>query len=65
MDIRDDRVLLYVPSFRGKGVYRYVARAVTMGDFMVPVVSAESMYDPGVYSRSGSGRLIVGDKKGE
>ncbi len=64
MDIRDDRVLLYVPSFRGKGVYRYVARAVTMGDFMVPMVAAESMYDPGVYSRGGSGRLIVGDKKG-
>ncbi len=65
MDIRDDRVILYVPSFRGEGVYRYVARAVTMGDFMVPMVAAESMYEPGVYSRGGSGRLIVGDKKGE
>ena len=64
MDIRDDRVLLYVPSFRGEGVYRYVARAVTMGDFVVPMVSAESMYDPGVHSRNGSGRFIVGDKKG-
>ena len=64
MDIRDDRVILYVPTFVGKGIYRYIARAVTMGDFQVPVVAAESMYDPGIYSRNGSGRLIVGDKKG-
>ena len=64
MDIRDDRVILYVPTFVGKGIYRYIARAVTMGDFQVPVVAAESMYDPGIYSRNGSGRRIVGDKKG-
>jgi uncharacterized protein YfaS (alpha-2-macroglobulin family) len=33
---------------------------VTRGDFKVPVIAAESMYDEGVFSRNGAGRLIVG-----
>mgnify|MGYP001201677360 CR=1 FL=1 len=28
--------------------------------FKVPVIAAESMYDEGVFSRNGAGRLIVG-----
>ena len=61
MDIRDDRVIFYIPSLDpGSGVYRYAARAVTRGDFKVPVIAAESMYDEGVFSRNGAGRLIVG-----
>ena len=61
MDIRDDRVLFYVPRMlRGHAVYRYAARAVTRGDFILPVITAESMYDAGIFSRHGAGRLIVG-----
>ena len=61
MDIRDDRVLFYVSRMdRGHAVYRYAARAVTRGDFTLPVITAESMYDAGIFSRHGAGRLIVG-----
>jgi uncharacterized protein YfaS (alpha-2-macroglobulin family) len=61
MDIRDDRVLLYISRLgTGNAVYRYAARAVTRGDFTLPVITAESMYDESVFSRHGAGRLIVG-----
>jgi hypothetical protein len=60
IDIRDDRFLIFtdMPS-ENKFTYRYVARAVTKGDFILPPVSAECMYDPGIKSVSGQGRVII------
>ena len=43
----------------GQGTYLYVARAVTRGDFALPAIVAESLYNPGVFSRHGAGRIVV------
>jgi len=58
MDIRDDRLVLFM-SIHGKGHYRYVVRAVSKGDFILPAIRAELMYNPNIYSVSGHGRVKV------
>jgi uncharacterized protein YfaS (alpha-2-macroglobulin family) len=52
IDIRDDRVVMFIGNINGKKSYFYVARAVTRGRFVYPAVSAECMYDPQIFSRS-------------
>jgi alpha-2-macroglobulin len=60
MDIRDDRLLLYVNLERGKKVeFYYALRAITRGVFRLPPVSAEAMYDPTVTSIESSGMVTV------
>jgi len=34
-------------------------RAVTPGQFQVPGISAEAMYDPEIYSRSNTGETLI------
>jgi len=60
IDVRDDRLLIFtdMPS-ENKFTYRYVVRAVTRGDFILPPISAECMYDPSIKSINGQGRVIV------
>jgi uncharacterized protein YfaS (alpha-2-macroglobulin family) len=60
MDIRDDRMLLFVslPLQKQKKLY-YALRAVTVGEFVLPPVSAEAMYDPAKSSVANSGSLII------
>jgi len=60
VDIRDDRFLMFtdMPG-SNKFSYQYVVRAVTKGDFTLPPVSAECMYDPSIKSVSGQGRVQV------
>jgi uncharacterized protein YfaS (alpha-2-macroglobulin family) len=52
-EMRDDRVLTFVEHMPA-GMYRYsyVARATTVGKFLVPPTKAECMYDPGVFGRT-------------
>jgi uncharacterized protein YfaS (alpha-2-macroglobulin family) len=60
MDIRDDRLLLYVNLQANKpAVFYYGLRAVTRGDFTLPPVSAEAMYDPTYTSIQSSGMIKV------
>lgn len=60
MDIRDDRLLLYVNLQANKpAVFYYGLRAVTRGDFLLPPVSAEAMYDPTYTSIQSSGMIKV------
>ncbi|MDR1979113.1 MAG: hypothetical protein LBQ42_10320 [Synergistaceae bacterium] len=47
-DVRDDRLLLFVDRLSQKADYSFEMRAVTRGDFAVPPLSAEGMYNPGV-----------------
>ncbi len=62
VEMRDDRLLLFaVPPVNHVGVYRYVVRAVTRGEFVLPAVAAECMYDPSWSSVSGQGTVRVGD----
>lgn len=60
MDVRDDRMILFA-SFRETGEYHfyYAVRAITVGDFSLPPIKAECMYDPAVNSLSGSGSITV------
>lgn len=55
---RDDRLLLF-GSVREKGVYEYLCRAVTPGAYVWPALDAGRMYDSGVRSVHGEGRLVV------
>jgi len=60
IDMRDDRFLIFtdLPP-NNKFTYKYVVRAVTKGDFVLPPISAECMYDPSIKSVSGQGRVII------
>lgn len=61
MDIRDDRMVLFF-SFDKAGVYRfyYALRAVTCGEFILPPVKAECMYQPELSSIASSGQITIG-----
>jgi uncharacterized protein YfaS (alpha-2-macroglobulin family) len=53
VELHDNRVLLFADSLRaGVHTYRYLARALTFGDFAAPGVKVEQMYAPEVYGRS-------------
>lgn len=60
MDIRDDRLLLFT-SPRRTGTYRfhYALRAVTCGEFFLPPVKAECIYEPEISSVASSGYLTI------
>jgi uncharacterized protein YfaS (alpha-2-macroglobulin family) len=57
--VRDDRLLLFTGAFNGKRTYYYAARAVTIGDYVYPAISAACMYDAEIRSVNGRGRLQV------
>ncbi|MGQ9592562.1 MAG: alpha-2-macroglobulin family protein, partial [Planctomycetota bacterium] len=57
---RDDRVVAFVDLPRGRrGILYHVCRAVTRGEFQVPPVRAEALYDPRIASVSGAGRMAI------
>jgi len=39
--------------------YTYVARATTLGTFVVPPLRAEEMYEPETFGRSATEKVIV------
>jgi uncharacterized protein YfaS (alpha-2-macroglobulin family) len=61
LDIRDDRMVLFF-SFEKAGVYHfyYALRAVTCGEFVLPPIKAECMYQPELSSIASSGQIIIG-----
>ena len=60
MDIRDDRLLLFLDIGSTDTLfYRYLVRAVTVGRFRLPALCGECMYDPGIRSVSGQGLIKV------
>jgi len=53
IELYDDRVLLFADSLRaGIHTHRYLARALTFGQFLLPGTKAEEMYAPEVFGRS-------------
>jgi hypothetical protein len=59
-EMHDDRVLTFVEHLpAGMYHYRYLARATTVGRFVVPPTKAECMYDPGVFGRTAASELQV------
>jgi uncharacterized protein YfaS (alpha-2-macroglobulin family) len=58
--MRDDRLVVMGRLNRpGKGTYVYAVRAVTPGDYVMPGVRAECMYDIGTSSIAQAQRLVV------
>ncbi|MGH1345097.1 MAG: Ig-like domain-containing protein [Nannocystales bacterium] len=59
-DLRDDRMLLFADTLpAGVYTYAYTARATTIGDFQLPPVKAEAMYEPERFGHSSSSRVKV------
>jgi uncharacterized protein YfaS (alpha-2-macroglobulin family) len=59
-ELRDDRVLFFVDEMpAGLYHYRYLARATTLGRFVVPPTRAEEMYQPEVFGRTAAHTLEV------
>ena len=59
VSLRDDRAIFFFNLYKKDGTYFYAARAVTRGDFRLPPIEAEAMYDPALRSISGAGRITV------
>jgi uncharacterized protein YfaS (alpha-2-macroglobulin family) len=64
LDIRDDRINIYLTAPTAAKTYYYTTRAVTVGNFKIPAIRAEAMYDPGIYSEADSGKIKIMPKEG-
>ena len=59
-DLRDDRMLLFADQLpAGVYTYSYTARATTIGEFLLPPVKAEEMYEPERFGHGSSARVSV------
>lgn len=59
-EMRDDRVLYFVDHMAaGMYHYRYLARATTIGTFVMPATKAEAMYQPEIFGRTGASVVRV------
>ena len=60
MDLRDDRLLLFLDLPGGQTrTFYYALRAVTVGEYTLPPIAAECMYDPSYTSVASSGVVSV------
>ena len=63
-EVRDDRVIFYVDHLpAGMYRYRYLARATTLGRFVLPPTRAEEMYQPEVFGRTAAGVIEVAPRR--
>lgn len=59
-NLRDDRAEAFTDYlWAGSWEYSYLARATTPGTFVVPPTTAEEIFSPEVFGRSGSATVIV------
>ncbi|MDI1430319.1 MG2 domain-containing protein [Polyangium sorediatum] len=59
-ELRDDRVLFFIDRMpAGMYRYRYLARATSIGTFILPPARAEEMYAPEVFGRTAAGAITV------
>jgi len=61
VDVREDRILLYTTVTPNAGEITYQIKATNRGQFTVPPIFAESMYDRGIKARGLGGVLHVTD----
>lgn len=59
IDIREDRVIYFGTFGPTVQQLEYTVKATATGDFTVPAVTAEAMYDRSLNARSGTGRFKV------
>ncbi len=58
-EVRFDRVIFFPDGVESPVTVGYRCRVVSKGDFALPPVAAEAMYDSGIRSLSGGGRITV------
>ena len=58
-DFRDDRVLVFSGELPESASYTYLARIVSVGEFVLPAAAAEAMYQPQFSARGLPGRVVV------
>lgn len=62
-ELRDDRALFFIDRMpAGMYRYRYLARATTLGSFVLPPTRAEEMYTPEIFGRTAAGTIQVSAK---
>ena len=59
LDVRDDRIHLFVDMSSGRQVYYYAVRAVSPGTYHMGPVSADAMYNGEFHSYHGAGMVEV------
>ncbi|WEK35731.1 MAG: MG2 domain-containing protein [Candidatus Pseudobacter hemicellulosilyticus] len=59
LDVRDDRINLFVDLYNSKQTYYYAVRAVSPGSFIMGPVSAEAMYNGEYHSYNGAGVIRI------
>ena len=59
MEEREDRALIYCTATPDVGITYYVIRATNAGEFVVPALYGESMYDRAVQARTPGGETIT------
>jgi uncharacterized protein YfaS (alpha-2-macroglobulin family) len=59
LDVRDDRINLFVDLNSGRQTYYYAVRAVSPGNYRMGPVSAEAMYNGEYHSYNGAGVIKV------
>jgi len=59
LDVRDDRINLFVNLHSGKQTYYYAVRAVSPGSYHMGPVSADAMYNGEYHSYNGAGIIHI------
>ncbi|WP_052272735.1 alpha-2-macroglobulin family protein [Flavihumibacter solisilvae] len=59
MDVRDDRLNLFVDAEKSHQVYYYAIRAVSPGTYQLGPVSADAMYNGEYHSYHGAGKIVI------
>lgn len=62
LDVRDDRVNLFVDLTRQRQVYYYAVRAVSIGEFILAPIGADAMYHPEYHSYHGAGKITITER---
>jgi uncharacterized protein YfaS (alpha-2-macroglobulin family) len=62
LDVRDDRIHIFVDAHYPKQVYYYAVRAVSLGNFQQGPISADAMYNGEIHSYHGAGIVKVSNK---
>ncbi|MBA4166615.1 MAG: alpha-2-macroglobulin family protein, partial [Chitinophagaceae bacterium] len=59
LDVRDDRINLFVDLYSNRQVYYYAVRAVSPGSYVLGPVAADAMYNGEYHSYNGAGKVRV------
>ncbi|MBI1932252.1 MAG: alpha-2-macroglobulin family protein [Ignavibacteriales bacterium] len=60
MDVRDDRLILFTDLAANKTKdFYYMLRVVNKGEYLLPAIGAEAMYDRDYHSFNGNGKVVI------